>query len=920
MSPTTSSASTGYRGCFTEATIEVRYDRGVFLPQFNLWLDPQKPVDFAFVSHAHFDHMGFHQRILASCLTCELIKKRFPGHGAELFPLEFGESQVLGNGDATVRLLPAGHVLGSAQLLLRWPEMNDSLVYTGDFKLREGTASEKAKVEPVNTVIMETTYGRPHYCFPPSDQVIEDIISFCREALAEDAVPVLLGYSLGKAQEILSRLTGAGLKPMLHKSVANITGVYEELGVKFPDYELFKADEVSGRVLICPPSVNRSKMLQKIRNRRVASVSGWAMDRNAIYRNQVDAAFPLSDHAGYDDLLRYVELAQPQRVLTLHGFAADFARDLRQRGYQAWSLTQTDQLEMELGLPDAKDAETAKANPEVADDDAILRSEFGRFAATCRALGLTGSKLKKSEILSGYLPTLSDDQLTLAATYLSGGPFPQIDAEPLNVGWAVARRAIVSASGLPEPEVRRISRTEADAGRTAYLALQGRTNPEPLTLAAANSFFRELRGARGPLAKGDLLRSMLQRLTGLEGECLIRLATGGFRMGLKEGLLEEAIAAAFERRLEAVKQAHMLLGDIGEVARLARHDQLEAAEVQVFRPVAVMLAGTANTAEELIERARKQQGGEIDQPEIWLQDKFDGIRAQLHHAAGRVEIYTRDLRPVTDTFAEIAEKARTQLRADVILDGEMLARAEGRQLSFFDLQKRLGRKEADLFLQDEVPLTYIVFDILWHNGTPLTKRPLSERLEILHSLSLPDSFQTAKMTSFVQADDIEKEFKAARARGNEGLMMKDPHSAYTPGRRGYSWMKLKKELATLDCVVVAAEQGHGKRSHVLSDYTFAVRDEETDQLVVIGKAYTGLTDLEIEELTEHFEKTTLKKTSRIRVVEPTIVLEIAFDSLNPSKRHNSGLAMRFPRIKSIRRDKAPQDADTLQLARKIAGN
>ncbi len=196
---------------------------------------------------------------------------------------------------------------------------------------------------------METTYGLPRYRLPPTDEVIGQIVAFCRDALETGAVPVLLGYSLGKAQEILCSLTGAGLKPMLHGSVHAMTRIYEQFGQSFCEYERYKADEVAGKVLICPPSANRSRMLERIRDKRVAMISGWAVDPNAIYRYQVDAAFPLSDHADYTDLLRYVELVQPQRVLTLHGFAAEFARDLRDRGVEAWALSEENQLELTLG-------------------------------------------------------------------------------------------------------------------------------------------------------------------------------------------------------------------------------------------------------------------------------------------------------------------------------------------------------------------------------------------------------------------------------------------------------------------------------------------------------------------------------------------------------------------------------------------
>ena len=247
----------------------------------------------------------------------------------------------------------------------------------------------------------------------------------------------------------------------------------------------------------------------------------------------------------------------------------------------------------------------------------------------------------------------------------------------------------------------------------------------------------------------------------------------------------------------------------------------------------------------------------------------------------------------------------------------------GKKLTFFDLQKRLGRKNerADLFAaaSADVPVAFVAFDLLWKNGRSFLRRPLRERRELLRGLKRsPLQFQSAEIFRPRSAEEIEGAFQMARRRLNEGLMIKDPESQYTPGRRGLSWFKLKKELATLDVVVVAAELGHGKRNHVLSDYTFAVRDEATGELLPIGKAYSGLTDVEIAELTEHFRQNTIRDRGRYREVKPDTVLEIAFDSIQPSKRHASGLALRFPRIKAIRRDKTLDAIDTLAYARTLA--
>jgi DNA ligase 1 len=892
--------------------IEVRYDRGVYLPHENLWLDPWDRKPFAFVSHAHSDHIAPHEEIIVSERTARLMQARLPGKRNE-HVVAFGERKTIHGLD--LMLLPAGHIFGSAQFFLE--TNNGSLLYTGDFKLRPGRSAEPTEWRHAETLIMETTYGLPRYRLPPTDEVIGQIVAFCRDALEAGAVPVLLGYSLGKAQEILCSLTGAGLKPMLHGSVHSMTRIYEQCGQSFCEYERYKADEVAGKVLICPPSANRSRMLERIRDKRVAMISGWAVDPNAVYRYQVDAAFPLSDHADYTDLLRYVDLVQPHRVMTLHGFAAEFARDLRDRGVDAWALSEQNQLELTLNTFRATTPAVPQKPPlEVA-------SEFCDFAKVGEAIVATPAKLEKIRLLAEYFRTLEPAQLAIASIYFTGKPFPESDLRTLQVGWSVVQRALTAATRLSEAEFRRIASSHGDAGKTALEALEGRTVPEPFTLRQSREFFESLHKSRGPLTKAELLQSRLAKISAREGQYVVKILTGDLRIGLREGLVEEAIASVFDVPLDDVKEANMLLGDIGETALLALKRKLDHAELSLFRPIKCMLASPQPTAEAIWARfAPESSDGATMAPAttVYVEDKFDGVRAQLHRGAKRVEIFSRDLRRVTDQFNELAEQAR-KFEDELVLDGEIMAFEHGKKLTFFDLQKRLGRKSegADLFATPsaDVPVAFVAFDLLWKNGQSFLRRPLRERREFLRGLKFPPQFQMAEIYPAHSAEEIEGAFRLSRRRLNEGLMVKDPESFYSPGRRGMFWFKLKKELATLDVVVVAAELGHGKRNHVLSDYTFAVRDETNGQLSPIGKAYSGLTDAEIAELTEHFKKQTIANRGRYREVKPDVVLEIAFDSIQPSTRHASGLALRFPRIKAIRRDKGVDAIDTLAYARTL---
>jgi DNA ligase-1 len=316
-----------------------------------------------------------------------------------------------------------------------------------------------------------------------------------------------------------------------------------------------------------------------------------------------------------------------------------------------------------------------------------------------------------------------------------------------------------------------------------------------------------------------------------------------------------------------------------------------------------MLASPVETPEEAMQRAGTDM--------VWTEEKYDGVRCQLHREGGRCELFSRDLKETSLAFPEIVD-AGLALNHDVVLDGEILAHRGGRVLPFFDLQRRLGRKVVSEKMRKEVPLVFVAFDLLAVDGELVLDEPLRERRARLEALALRPPFLLARVESAGSAADLDRIFAETRERGNEGLMLKNPESPYTPGRRGMSWLKLKRPLATLDCVVTAVEWGHGKRRGVLSDYTFAVRDEDQGgRLLNVGKAYSGLTDAEIATMTEYFLEHTVNDLGRVRLVEPDTVVEIAFDSIQRSARHRSGFALRFPRIVRIRDDKPPLEADTL---------
>lgn len=895
------------------------------VPGPELWLDPHRPRGFAFLSHAHADHFAAHRRILCSAPTRRLVEARYGAAAAraEFLAPGFGEPVAL-DGGWTAELLTAGHIAGSAMLLLRAPD-GGTLLHTGDFKTRRAPGAEANEARRADTLVMETTFGLPKFRLPPSEEVLAAMAKWCRETIEDGEIPVLMAYSLGKAQELLLSLHALApeLVFQVHATVAKMNEAVAALGYPLPPCERFapKERDPRGSVVLAPPSAARSVELRRLRGSvRLAMVSGWGMEPGAKYRYQCDEVFPLSDHAGYDDLLAFVEAVDPVRVYTIHGYAAEFAADLRRRGREAWPLVGETQLELDGLLrpsPDRTSDEPDAATGSL--ESPLPDSGFGAFAAVCRDIAATTGKSRKRGRLAAYLSSLPPADLPLAVRFLSARPLPrESERRAANVGWAVVRQALLEASGLGLAQLRQISSAQADAARTAALVLEGRTRPEAHTLAEIADLIESLAAERGQVAKVRRLREAFLGLHPAEAALLVGLLLGDLRIGLKEGLLEESVAEAFARDPAAVRQAHQLLGDLGETARLARADDLDRAGATWFTPLRCMLASPAEDAAEI----HRRLGGEVGAP-VWLEDKLDGIRAQLHRRGDEVGLYSRDLRSLDAEFPEILEAAR-RLGRDVILDGEIIARSEGRRLTFFDLQKRLGRRDGgldqgDLFLGAAVPVRFVAFDLLGLDGSGWLGHPLAERRAALEGLSLPEGLERVAVAFAESPAAIDEAFNAARRRENEGLVAKDPASVYAPGRRGRQWLKLKKAMPTLDVVVVRAQQGHGKRSHVLSDYTFALRDEESGGLRVVGKAYSGLTDAEIEELTEHFRTRTVEKRRGVHEVEPDLVLEIAFDSIRPSKRHDSGLALRFPRIHAIRRDKTAAEIDTLAYARRLAG-
>lgn len=537
---------------------------------------------------------------------------------------------------------------------------------------------------------------------------------------------------------------------------------------------------------------------------------------------------------------------------------------------------------------------------------------FLDLAETLDKVRATSGKNEKVSAVAGYLAGLSPQEAEAAARMATGRVSESGSRDEVQVGYSTLLDTIQEVCATDSDEISKIYLKHGDLGEVVERLL-GRKKvttlfAEPLTVLGLSDSFERLRRLKGEgssAGRKGVVKSLLLRASPVEGKYIVKMLTGEMRTGLVQGLMEEAIAKAYSLPKDSVAEARMLVGDIGLLARAAAEGVMAKVKMSPFRPVNFMLAEPFATAGEIAEHFGKP---------LYAEFKYDGVRAQVHKKGGEVRIYSRRLEEVTAFFPEVVDAVRV-VPHEFIFDGEIVPFRDGRPLPFQLLQRRLRRirdfSEAAL----QAPVSYFLFDALLLDGDELFRFPLEERSAILDS-ALKNSPLTRAERSLVSGEEeLAALFRRSRELGYEGLVVKDPSSAYSMGKRGTGWAKLKEELDTIDAVIVAAEYGHGKRAGVLSDYTFAVRDGP--ELKTIGKAYSGLTDEEIDQMTARLKKITLRDSGYRRTVKPEIVLEVAFDSIQRSDRHDSGFALRFPRIKRIRDDKSAADADELSKVVRI---
>jgi DNA ligase-1 len=556
-------------------------------------------------------------------------------------------------------------------------------------------------------------------------------------------------------------------------------------------------------------------------------------------------------------------------------------------------------------MPAAANAYNRRPEVSVNGDDSLA---FYECALTCERLSETSSNGEKVNILSSFLRELSSDDLSIAVDFILGkaASLPQGPKGRANVAFATIHDALYQVVSFSEEKFLLLYKQHGDLGEVAMDLLSDRhvvpLVGDRLTLKDVRDGLNQIAATQGSQSEKKrvlILTGLFLQATPLEVKYLVRILTSDMRIGVSEGLVAEAIAEAFSCELEAVRRAYLLVNDMSKVARMAREKKLSLARFSLFTPIRPMLAEPARSAAEVIEQLGK----------CLVEDKYDGIRLQVHKMGGEVRMYSRTMDDVTKYFPEIVEQV-SRLRGDFALDGELIYEGGGR-LRFFSLQRVLRSSSR----KERRPLKFVAFDALYLNGMVLLDLPLIERKKALIELGYGSCAPFVEVSS---PQELEKAFANSLSRGNEGIVAKDTNSVYVPGARGKKWLKLKKVMDTIDVVVIGAQYGNGKRRGILSDYIFAVKRSHDDpSLVPIGKAYSGLTDDELRAYHELFLRNKIGEEGNIVWVVPKLVVEVGFQSIQKSSRYESGYALRFPRIISVRSDKGPEDADDLSRVEEL---
>jgi DNA ligase-1 len=548
-------------------------------------------------------------------------------------------------------------------------------------------------------------------------------------------------------------------------------------------------------------------------------------------------------------------------------------------------------------------------------------TSFREFAQACRAIEATPGSLEMTIQVAELLKKVSPEELPIVAHFVMGEVFPAWSSREVGVGAGILYAALARSSGLSTADIQDLVKDTGDIGKTAVKALAKRSKGQATFSSfleqapdiSIHEVFERFQAISRSSGKGSQaskiknLQYLFNCATAEEVGYITRLAIEDMRIGVGEGIVRDAIASAFNVPVASVERAFMLTNDMGLVASTAREGGTEAVEglgLQLNRPIRMMLAQIAPTIESAI-------AGIGEAAVEW---KFDGARLQIHKDGDRVTLYSRKLEDISSSLPDIAASIGKYVHADsAILDGEAVALDErGRPRAFQDILRRLRRKYDVDSTAKEIPLSINIFDIMYLNGEGLIDEPLIKRRELLEScVENGDSIRVDRQVITGSAEEINIIYAEALRAGHEGIMIKNPLSPYSPGKRGKNWLKKKPVMETLDLVVIGAEWGYGRRTSFMGSYALACHDPKTGSFLPVGKVATGFSDEQLSELTAIFSDLIVTQSGTKIELKPQVIFEVAFEEIQKSINYESGYALRFPRLVNIREDKSLEDVETI---------
>jgi DNA ligase-1 len=546
---------------------------------------------------------------------------------------------------------------------------------------------------------------------------------------------------------------------------------------------------------------------------------------------------------------------------------------------------------------------------------------FKSLAELLEKVEATKKRLEIISFTADFLKSLDVAEVEPAVSMILGRAFPKWSQKTLDVSWMTLSGVLQRVTGADWGVFREAASDTGDVGAAVKavfektsLKKQAVLMEKPLTIAEVRRLLQSIAvtaGSGSREKKERLIVALLGQASPVEAKYLVKVFVGEMRTGLHEGLIEQAVAKAFGVPLATVQKASMALGDIGEVAALAKtegEEGLSRVGFQVFRPVKLMLAQVASGVDE----ALAEHGGRTA-----FEYKYDGARVQIHKRGGEVRVFSRRLTDVTQSLPEVVEAVKTNVKSDeAIVEGEVIAVNEGgHPIPFQHLMRRFKRVHEVQGTAEKIPVRLYLFDILFLDGESLISLPYVQRRKVLAENAGETPLTKQIVTD--KKDRAETFLSEAMDAGHEGLMAKKLDDVYTPGTRGKRWFKIKPVLEPLDLVITAAEYGYGRRHGWLSDYYLAARDAETGEFLNVGKTFKGLTDAEIIEMTRQLKELVVREGRGGVVVLPKIVVEVAYNEIQRSPKYKSKMALRFARISRVRDDKSAEDADTIDRVREI---